>query len=126
MIAVVGGWIAWTIGHRVLPVWGGLMVLSFLYLLHRRYARRFVALTRLAYRLSLTMSPAERRRRYHWNCGMMGTQTLLVACILPFEVTTAAFWCLFLTFLVFMVAAHESAREGLLPNSPPSRATNRT
>ena len=125
MIVMVAWWVAWSFAYRILPVWGELVVLGVVYLLHRRYARRFVALTRLAYRLSRTMSPTERRRRYHWHCGMMGTFTLLVAWILPFAVTTAAYWCIFLTFLVFMVAAHESAREGILRNSSPSRATNR-
>ena len=113
MIAMVGGGMAWSFAHRMLPIWGELVLLGVVFALHHRYGRRFIALTRLAYRLSRTMSPAERRRRYHWHCGMMGTFTLLVAWILPFGFTTTAFWCLYLTFLVFMVAAHESAREGL-------------
>ena len=112
-VVITGGWMAWSFAHRLLPIWGEVAVLVILYLLHRRYSRRFVALTRLAHRLTRTMSPAERRRRYHWHCGILGTFTLLVAWILPFGFTTAAFWCLFLTFLVFMVAAHESAREEL-------------
>ena len=114
MFAGVGAGILWRVASRHIPLWVELLLLCLAFVLHRLYRRRFVALTRLARRMARKLPMPQRRVRYYWVCGQVFGVALIVAWIIPFGFTTAAFWCIYITALVVLVVLLEVSREELL------------
>lgn len=105
--------IFWHLTSRSFPLWAELLVLSLAGLVQWRYHRRFFALTRLARRVARSMPLPQRRTRYRWICAQFFAFALIVAWILPFGFSTAAFWCLYITALVVLVVLLEATRQEL-------------
>ncbi len=114
LLASVGAGILWRVASRHIPLWVELVLLGLALGLHHLYRRRFVALTRLSRRIARSWPMPQRRIRYYWVCGQVFGVALIVAWIIPFGFTTAAFWCIYITALVVLVALLEVAREELL------------
>lgn len=66
VIAMAGASILWCLMKPYMSLWMELLLLAAFYFLHRRYERRFRALTRLARHVARSLPLPERRVRYHW------------------------------------------------------------
>jgi hypothetical protein len=115
IVGMVGAGLLWRWAGRHIPLWVQLLLLAFLVVMHRRYKRRLSAMARFERLVAGSLSPAERRARYHWICAQFVIAALLLAWAIPFAFSSAAFWCIYATVVIMLVALLISAREELFP-----------
>ncbi len=113
MVAMACGVVLWHWTSRHLPLWLELLLLTVVFMLRRLYKRRFAAMTRLGRRVARSLSLPERRVRYHWVCVQFALTAMIIAWAIPFPFATAAFWCIYVTALIVLVALLDAARQQL-------------
>ncbi len=105
--------IAFELVPRHIPAWSLVLFMIFAIYAYNKFYRRLLAFVRLAKREGRLLTANERRTRYRWLCCQFAVFILILAKVIPFGFSTAAFWCIFISALVVLIVLLEATREEL-------------
>ena len=115
--------IAWALSFAVLckiSAWGKstwFLVLDFAFCLCAIQffsQKKVIAWQRWAQRTGKALTTQQSKARYNWMCAWCALSLFILAWLIPFGLTSAAFWCIYIIALVLMAVFLQSVREDLL------------